>query len=252
MTSDQGGRYGEPTGRPEDGADAPAPPPQGWNAPPPEGWNAPPPPQQGWNAPPPPQGWNAPPQDWNAPPQDWNAGQQWAGYGAPYVPPPPPGSPEPPVTVRAGLGAFVATVVLGLVASLVMFANWEQVVDEAIAQAGAGLRGDERETAQEFAEIVVQITLVAGAFFTALYLLFIWFAWRGHNWARVVLWVLGGLTVIGGIAGLGGGGSGIGYLDGLNVFSWMITLAAVVLLALQPSNEWYRYMRWMRTYGPPR
>lgn len=230
MTSDQGGRYGEPTG--------------GSGEPPPQGWNAPPPPQ-GWNAPPPPQGWNAPP-----PPPGWQPpGQQWPGYGA-YVPPPPPGSPEPPLTVRAGIGAFVATVVLGLVASVVMYFNWDQILDEAIAQAGVGLTGSERETAQDVAEIVVQFSLVVGALFTAVYLLFVWFAWRGRNWARVVLWVLGGLSILSGFAGMGGGGTGVGYIDGLNVFSWLLTLAGVVLLALQPSNEWYRYMGWQRRYGP--
>lgn len=247
MTSDQGGRHGEPTGRPDDGPDAP---PQGWNAPP-QGWNAPPPPPgwqapppEGWNAPPPPQGWNAPP-----PPPGWQPQeQQWGGYGG-YVPPPPPGSEDPPVTVRAGLGAFVATVVLGVVASLVMLANWDQILDEAIAQAGVGLSGSERESAEQIAEIVVPFSLALGAVFTALYLLVLWFAWRGRNWARVVLWVLGGLSAVSGFASLGGGGTGVSYIDSLNVFSWLLTLAGVVLLALRPSNEWYRYMSWHRTYG---
>lgn len=223
MTSDQGGRYGEPTGGPEGGAGTPPP--------------------QGWNAPPPPPGWDAPPQGWQQP------GQQWPGYGAPQVPPPPPGSPEPPLTVRAGIGAFVATVVLGLVATAVMGLNWDQISDEAIAQAGAGLSGSEREAAQDVAEVVVKFSLVVAVLFTAVYLVFLWFAWRGRNWARVVLWVLGGLSVLSGFAGLGGGGTGVGYLDGLNLFSWLLTIAGIVLLALQPSNAWYRYMSWARTYG---
>lgn len=241
MTSDQGGRPGEPAGRPDDGADAP---PQGWNAPPPppQGWNAPPPPQ-GWNAPPPPPGWGAPPPGWQPPGQP--------GY-APYVPPPPPGSTEPPVTVRAGIGAFVATVVLSLVGAVVMFFNYDTVLDEAIDQAGAGLTGEDRETAQDIAEIVVQFSVVVSVIFAAVFLLFIWFAWRGRNWARVVLWVFGGLSVLSGFAGMGGGGTGVGYLDGLSVFSLLLTLAGVVLLALKPSNEWYRYMSWMRTYGQHR
>jgi hypothetical protein len=215
MTSDQGGR-------PEDGAGTP---------------------QQGWNAPPPP-GWGPPPQGWEA--------QQWAGYGAQYVPPPPPGSAEQPLTVRAGIGAFVATVVLGVVASLVMLANWDQILDEAIEQAGVGLSGSERAAAEDVAEIVVPFSLVLGAVFTAVYLLVLWFAWRGRNWGRVVLWVLGGLSIVSGFAGLGSGGTGVSYIDSLNVFSWLLTLAGVVLLALRPSNEWYRYMTWARTYGQHR
>ncbi len=234
MTSDQGGRYGDPTGRPEGGSE-----------PPPENRPGPPPPQ-GWQAPPPQQGWYAPPQGWQPPP-----GQQWPGYGAPPPPPPPPppGSAERPVTVRAGIGAFVATVVLGLVGTAVGFANFDRIREQAVDRAGAGLSGDERETAREIADLVVQFSLVAGLLFTAVYLLVVWFAWQGRNWARVVLWVLGGLAVLSGLAGMGGGGTGVGYLDGLNTFSLLFTLAGVVLLALAPSNEWYRYKRWQRSTG---
>ena len=31
----------------------------------------------------------------------------------------------------------------------------------------------------------------------AAYAMFVWFAWRGRNWARIVLWVLGGLGLLG-------------------------------------------------------
>ncbi|RBY76651.1 hypothetical protein DQ239_14080 [Blastococcus sp. TF02-09] len=245
MTSDQGGTQGEPAGRPEGGSEPP--PLQGWNAPPP-------PPQQGWGAPPPQQGWGAPPpQGWEGQPQQgWQQPGQWPGYGNPYEPPPPPGSADQPFTVRAGIGAFVATVVLGLVGSVVMFFNYDTVLDEAIAQAGAGLTGEDRETAQDIAEIVVQFSLVVSAIFTAVYLLFLWFAWRGRNWARIVLWVLGGLSVLSGFAGMGSGGTGVGYIDGLNVFSLLLTIAGIVLLALKPSNDWYRYMGWARATGRSR
>lgn len=193
------------------------------------------------------QGWNAPP----PPPQQWPAPQQWPGYApapaAPVGAAPPPM--ERPVTVRAGLGAFVATVVLGLVSAVVTFANWEQIVDEALRQAGVGLGGSERDMALSAAELGVQIGLVIGVVFTAVYLLFLWFAWQGRNWARVVLWVLGGLSVLSGIASLGVGGTGIGYLDGLSLFSLLLTVAGVVLLALKPSNEWYRYRGWLRQTG---
>jgi hypothetical protein len=190
-----------------------------------------------------------PGQDWNAPPPP---PQQWSGYAPAPAAPTGQGAPqamERPVTVRAGLGAFMATVVLGVVSSAVMFANWESIVDEAIRQAGTGLSGAERDTAREFAELGVQIGLVIGLLFTAVYLLFLWFAWQGRNWARVVLWVLGGLSIVSGVATLGVGGTGVGYLDGLSLFSLLLTIAGVVLLALKPSNEWYRYRGWLRATG---
>jgi hypothetical protein len=99
------------------------------------------------------------------------------------------------------------------------------------------------------AEAVVEVGLVVGLISSAVYLMFVWFAWQGRNWARVVLWVLGGLALVSSVAGLGTGGTGVGYLDGLNVFSLLLTLAGVVLLALKPSNEWYRYRGWLRATG---
>lgn len=190
-----------------------------------------------------------PGQDWNAPPPP---PQQWSGYAPAPAAPTGHGAPpamERPVSVRAGLGAFVATVVLGVVSSAVMFANWEAIVDEAIRQADAGLNGAEADTAREFAELGVQVGLVIGLIFTAVYLLFLWFAWQGRNWARVVLWVLGGLSIVSGVATLGVGGTGVGYVDGLSLFSLLLTIAGVVLLALKPSNEWYRYRGWLRATG---
>lgn len=190
-----------------------------------------------------------PGQDWNAPPPP---PQQWSGYAPAPAAPTGHGAPpamERPVSVRAGLGAFVATVVLGVVSSAVMFANWEAIVDEAIRQADAGLSGAEADTAREFAELGVQVGLVIGLIFTAVYLLFLWFAWQGRNWARVVLWVLGGLSIVSGVATLGVGGTGVGYVDGLSLFSLLLTIAGVVLLALKPSNEWYRYRGWLRATG---
>ena len=38
---------------------------------------------------------------------------------------------EPPLTVRAGIGAFVANFVLGLVGSLVTFSDFDDLIDEA-------------------------------------------------------------------------------------------------------------------------
>lgn len=227
MTSDQGGRYGEPTGRPEGGSDAP----QGWNAPPPQGWNAPPPPQ-GWNAPPPP-GWQ---------PQ----GQQWGGSGAPYAPPPPPGSAERPLTVRAGIGAFVVNFVLGLVVSLVSFADIDQLVQEAARST------NDPDITEEVLRTAILVGAVIGLVLVVLHALFIWWAWRGRNWARVTLWVLGGLNVLAGLATLGSDTAGTDFLSTLSVFQLLALAAGIVLLALQPSNQWYRYMSWERTYGPRR
>lgn len=220
MTSDQGGRYGEP----EDGAGAPQ---QGWGAPPPQGWNAPPPP-----------GWGPPPQGWEA--------QQWAGHGAQYVPPPPPGSAEQPLTVRAGIGAFVVNFVLGLVVSLVSFADIDELVREAVRST------EDPEITEEVLRTAILVGAVIGLVLVVLHALFIWWAWRGRNWARVTLWVLGGLNVLAGLTTMGADTGGTDFLTALSAFQLLALVAGIVLLALQPSNQWYRYMGWARTYGQQR
>lgn len=241
MTSDQGGTQGEPTGRPEGGSEPAAP--QGWNAPQPppqQGWGAPPP-QQGWDAPPPPQGWQQqPPQGWQDP------GQQWSGYGAPYQPPPPPGSAERPLTVRAGIGAFVVNFVLGIVGSLVAFADIDDLVRE------ASRATDDPDITDEILRTAILVGAVIGLVLVVLHALFIWWAWRGRNWARIVLWVLGGLAVLTGFGSLGGDTASTGFLSALSVFQLLALLAGIVLLALKPSNDWYRYMGWARATGQAR
>ncbi len=190
------------------------------------------------------QSWHAPP----APPP------QYPGYAPAPVAPAGFGAPQPrerPVTVRAGLGAFIATLILGLVSAVVTFAQFDELV-----QAALTAQGSDAQLA-DIGEDVVRTTLIAAAVFglllTALQVMFIWFAWNGRNWARIVLWVLGGLAVAGGLFGVVSPQPGMpGYLIGLNVFSLLITIAGIVLLALKPSNEWYRYRGWLRATGQGR
>jgi hypothetical protein len=157
---------------------------------------------------------------------------------------------ERPVTVRAGLGAFIATLILGLVSAIVVFSQFDTLVSAALAAQGqsADLGIDENS--------FIRTVLIAGAVislvFAALEAMFIWFAWNGRNWARIVLWVLGGLGVVSGIVGVASPQPGQpGYLIGLSLFSFLLTVAGIVLLAMKPSNEWYRYRGWLRATGQP-
>ena len=190
------------------------------------------------------QGWNAPP----APPAQYPgyapAPSAPTGYGAPPAL-------ERPVAVRAGLGAFIATLVLGLVGSVVVFSQFEELLQAALVAQGVDAE------LGAITEDVARTALIAGVAFTlillALQAMFIWFAWNGRNWARIVLWVLGGLGVVSGLIGLVQPQPGYpGYLVGLNLFSLLLTIAGIVLLAQKPANEWYRYRGWLRATGQGR
>ena len=167
-------------------------------------------------------------------------GQQgWSPYpSAPGQQPPGPVSTTPtprPTTVTAGLGAFLLDAVLSAIASVITFANFDLLVDQAAREAGI-----ETGELSGLEEVLTTVGLVISLVFTAVFLLMVWFAWRGHNWARIVLWVLGGLSLLSLIGGLG---SPVAGLDVIQVLQWLLVAAGIVLLALAPSNEWYRAER---------
>ena len=205
---------------------------------PPQGWNAPPPEQGGWNAPPPQQ-----PYGQQQPPY----GQQYPGYAPAPSAPTGHGAPPPmdrPTTVRAGIGAFVASLVIGLISALVTFSDIDGLVDEALQTT------TDPAVTEEVIRTGVMIGAVVGLIIVAVQALFIWFAWAGRNWARVVLWVLGGINVLFGLIGLAAGTSqGTGFVTSLGWFQLILTAAGIVLLALKPSNEWYRFRKWQRANG---
>ena len=196
----------------------------------------------------PPGGPYGPPEGWNAPPPP---GPQYPGYGPAPSAPTGFGAPpamERPVTVRAGLGAFIATLILSVVSSIVVFSQFDTLVGDAIAAQGS--QADLGVDQHAFVRTVLIATVVFSLVFAALQVMFIWFAWNGRNWARIVLWVLGGLGVIGGLISVGAPRAGQpGFLVGLSLFSFLLTLAGIVLLALKPSNDWYRFRKWQRLTG---
>jgi hypothetical protein len=152
-----------------------------------------------------------------------------------------------PLTVRAGLGAFIASIVLSAVAQVVTLLNWQTIVDWTFANAGIQ-PGANTDAALQGAEIGARVGSVAAFVFIAAYGLFIWFAWSGRNWARIVLWVFGGLGIASGMVGLAVG-SPLPFLSALGAFQLLFLVAGVVLLAMKPSNEWYRFRGWQRATG---
>ena len=218
---------------------------QGWQPPQEQpGWQAPP--GQNWQQPPPPQGWQDPQQGWQNPPQQgWQAPPPYGYANAPVAPGHgfPPEAPERPTTVRVGVGAFMATLILGLIGSLLQFTDLDGLVAETVATANDPL------VTEDVVRASLLIGAVIGLLIVALQALFIWFAWKGRNWARIVLFVLGGLGVLAGLAGLGAAGASTGFLDALSVISLLLTVVGIVALALRPSSEWYRAMTARRQAG---
>jgi hypothetical protein len=121
--------------------------------------------------------------------------------------------------------------VLGALASVVTFADLDTVMDDAAREAGI-----DPEAFSGIERTITTISVLFGVVWVALALVVLWFAWRGHNWARIVLWVLGGLGLLSVVGGLG---NPIAVLNLVTVLQWVLLAAGIVLLALKPSSEWY-------------
>ncbi|MDQ1663695.1 MAG: hypothetical protein QOJ68_3675 [Blastococcus sp.] len=211
---------------------------------PPPGWG----PEQGS---PPPYGNPGPPYG-SPPPYGPPPGQQWPGYTPmPPLPQPIYGGPVPterPLTVRVGLGSFVGSLVLSAIGAVVTFMNLDLILADAIAQLKPQ-PGVSAEAARSSAELFARAGGILGIVVIGVYGLFVWFAWRGRNWARIVLWCLGGFGLIGALISVTGRGSPVPFLTGISAFQGLLLLTAVVALALKPSNDWFRYQGWLRATG---
>jgi magnesium-transporting ATPase (P-type) len=157
---------------------------------------------------------------------------------------------EQPQTVRLGLGAVIASLILSLFAILYQLTDFDQLVSDTRTLLEQGGSIDRAQLTHDFVQTVVIAELILMVVFLALEGMFVWFAWQGRNWARIVLWVLTGLDVVLGLLTFSSTAVP-GFLHGLSICRWVLSLAAVVLLTRKTANEWYRYRRWLRNGGRP-
>lgn len=206
--------------------------------------------QQGGYGQQPPAGWNPQQGGYGQPAYGQGYGQQGygpQGFGGP-VPPPI----ARPNTVVYGIYAFVAAAVVGLITSLVTFLNLDAYVDQAFEDLGFSRAEYEATFGGGLADSISTTGVTLGAVFTiiavALYGTMAWFAWKGQNWARIVLWVFGGLGLFGIFSVFG---APLLVITLLGVLQFLLLAAAVALLALKPSNDWYRVQGQRRKAGLP-
>jgi hypothetical protein len=160
---------------------------------------------------------------------------------------------ERPLAVRAGIAAWTAALVLAVISAVYTFVDLGQVLDDTIEATGVSVPDP------AFLRTVFIAVQVLALVWTALQAVFLGFAWHGRNWARVVLWVLGGLVVLFGLTGVFSRSYLPGFLQGLSAFQYLLVVAAVVLLAHRTASAWYRnrkerdaYEGWLRATGQRR
>ncbi|UZJ25248.1 hypothetical protein RHODO2019_01750 [Rhodococcus antarcticus] len=160
------------------------------------------------------QGWGQQPlggqpdQGWGQQPHGGQPDQGWArqphGYGG--MAPMPGGTPPPvvrPSEVSTAFWLWVANMVVSLAGSVVAFAT---IGDTVRAQLADQVRADPSLN-QADVETIIRVGVVVGVvfalLFVALQLFFVFRMRSGRSWARIVLTVLGGLSVLLTVAGLG-------------------------------------------------
>ena len=162
--------------------------------------------------------------------------------------PPPPGgfAPTGPVGTRPkevdlSFWLWVSSFVLGLVGLLLFVGEFDAIRATAVEEARrqAQLDGTVLDEAQ--LENIIGIGLVAavviGLLVSAVQLLLAVFMRRGRNWARIILAVLGGLSVLSGLYSLT---TGSGAQTALTVVSLLVVLGAVVTMFLPAAAPWFR------------
>lgn len=168
----------------------------------------------------------------------------------PYAPPPPSygstyGTPMPPMqgfdaepagpppsSVKSAVRLLYISAALA-VSSLVILLVSKNALRTALADRRPDLTADQINTA-------VNLTIVIGAViyvvFLALYVLAAVNIRKAKNWARIVGWVIAGVTVLFALLSLGQAGAASVF----NLIVGAINVAIIVLLAKRSSGEYFR------------
>ena len=132
---------------------------------------------------------------------------------------------------------MIASVVLGVLGAILTFTSGEAIKDS-IRQGNPSLTAAEVDSAYSLA---VGTAVVFGLIFAVLYLLLAWQVRKGKNWARIVTWVLAGLSLLGGLLGLFGNGTGLEKV--LDVVQLLIAAGIIFFLTRKPANEYFKAMK---------
>lgn len=216
------------------------------------------PPQQGPQPGQPPAGYQPPPYPQQGYPAYPSYPQQ-PGYAMPpyqHTEPVPP-APERPGSVTAAFGLWILILLVSVASTLFLFTGGYYDLLGAAIEA-QGLDGSQAAAAlsigRDFLIIAALIGLGIAAF---IYLFFGGFMVAGRNWARIVLTVLGGLSVLSSV--MGGATAQLDVSDltvdmpgiavALNWAAVLAALLAIILMYAPASNRYFAAVKARRKAG---
>jgi hypothetical protein len=155
------------------------------------------------------------------------------GYGGPVPLPAAPGSVK---------GAFLIYLIAALLALIgIVLALTSDVWKNAIASGGVTTSGLSVESAVTIAKVT---TVIVGVIFLGLYLLFAFKMRAGRNWARIVLTVLSGLSILSSFSAsasvtVNGEVYKSSSTQASGVIGGILAVVAIVLMYLSSSNQYF-------------
>lgn len=202
-------------------------------------------------------------QQYPAPPQGGQQyGQQYggpppAGYqpygqqpygGQPYGPPGGGVAVEKPQEVETAFRLWIGSVIVGLIGAVLTFLQLPALIDVAI-QSTPATPGLSEENLRLGIQVGIIVGAVVGLAFVALYLLFTFKMRAGRNWARIVLTILGGLSIIFTLFSLGTIGQqfasgALGAVTGvLTILQLLLEIAAIYFMFRPAANQYFQQPR---------
>lgn len=145
-----------------------------------------------------------------------------------------------PKEVEISFWLWIGTIVLGLIGSLPILIQFDELRAQAINQALAQDPTLDRSAIESITTGALVVGAVIGLLLVIAQIIFVFLMRGGRNWARIVLAVLGGLAVLAALIGVAGttGAMGAGSLLQL-----LLQVGAIVTMFLPAANAWFRPRR---------
>lgn len=139
-----------------------------------------------------------------------------------------------PSTVQNAVRLMFALVALSVISLIVVFAD-KNSLRNAIEDHNPSFDSSKVDSAVNTA---VAVGAVIGIILIVLYVLLALQVRKGKNWARIVTWVLSGLGALGSVSNLAQPEATLTKI--VAVIELVIDIVLIVLLALRPSNDYFR------------
>ena len=178
---------------------------------------------------PPPQG---PPGYPAAAPQPYGS-DQYGQYGS--------APPQRPKEVDTSFWLWIGSMVMSLLGAILTFSQFDDIRQQAIDDALRANPTLDRQFFESTFDTVLIVGLVFGLLLVALELFFIFKMRAGRNWARIVLTVLGAISVLSALFGLGQPQPALTLVT--SALSMLLVVGAIVMMYVKGAAPWFRRPR---------